>query len=147
VRTAPELPQAPQDTRDPAAFALLIRAHARLLRLAERLLGERTAAEDALQDAVLSAWRGYDHFRGDSQPAAWLHAIVVRSCITHHRRSGPTEPLDAIEESSRLWADAAYTVDPADAAIRASEVDTLNAAIAVLPVVYRGALLLHDMEG
>ncbi len=62
------------------SFAILIRHHSpRLLRLAERMLGDRDAAEDAVQDGVMSAWRRLGEFRGDASFGTWLHTIITRA--------------------------------------------------------------------
>ncbi len=65
---------------DEAALEALIRTHApRLLRLAYGILGEHQGAEDAVQDALIDAWKGLSNFRGDAARATWLHTITVRT--------------------------------------------------------------------
>ncbi|GAC1530349.1 MAG: RNA polymerase sigma factor RpoE [Acidimicrobiales bacterium] len=135
-----------QGDRD--AFATLIRRHSpRMLRLAERMLADREAAEDAVQDGVVSAWRNIGEFRGDAAFATWLHTIVARACLSQLRRAHRTESLDAITDADNRWADATYSVDPGDVVARASDAVTLGTALATLPASYRAALLLHDMDG
>ena len=60
-----------------------------LHRGAYRLLGNTADAEDAVQDALLSACKHFDQFRGDSQISTWLTAIVFNSArmrLRHRRR-------------------------------------------------------------
>jgi RNA polymerase sigma-70 factor (ECF subfamily) len=48
-----------------------------LYRYAHRLLGNQTDAEDAVQDALLAAYKHLDQFRGDAQLSTWLTTIVI----------------------------------------------------------------------
>src|SRR4051795_6340329 len=74
---------------DPDAFGELVRRHRdRLWAVAVRTLGDREEAADALQDALLSAFRAGRGaaFRGDAAPTTWLHRIVVNACLDRVRR-------------------------------------------------------------
>src|SRR5581483_3766200 len=71
-----------------ALEALYDRHHRVAMALAYRVLGDRAAAEDAVQDAFLAAWRraaSYDPARGE--PRRWLLAIVHHRCIDRRRRA------------------------------------------------------------
>src|SRR6266702_2073343 len=52
-----------------------------------RMLGSYADAEDALQDALLRAWRGLPRFEGRSSLRSWLYRIATNACldITRHR--------------------------------------------------------------
>lgn len=83
---------------DQAAFRRLVEAHARPLhRVCARLLGDAAAAEDALQDAFLAAWRGLEKFDGRSAFASWLHRIAVNAALMQLRQRRPEVSLDAPE--------------------------------------------------
>jgi RNA polymerase sigma-70 factor, ECF subfamily len=56
-----------------------------LLALAWRLLDTREAAEDALHDAMLKAFRSISRFRGDASLSTWLHRIVTNTCYDRLR--------------------------------------------------------------
>ena len=77
-------------------------------RCALRLLGNPSDAEDAVQDALLAAYRHIDQFRGQSQMATWLTAIV-RNCALMQLRKRPRQihlPLDeqmGEEEKYFVW--------------------------------------------
>ena len=58
-----------------------------MLKLAERLLGDRALAEDTVQDAFISAFRGLDKFEGRSSLKTWLHRIIVNAALTKLRQS------------------------------------------------------------
>src|SRR6059058_4715442 len=60
-----------------------------------RMLGSAPDAEDALQDALLSAWRGLRGFEGRSSLRSWLYKIVTNACLKAiERRSKRVLPLD-----------------------------------------------------
>ena len=58
----------------------------RLYRVAYRIAGNREDAEDALQDAYVSAYRSRDSFRGDSALGTWLYRITVNSTLRYIRK-------------------------------------------------------------
>jgi RNA polymerase sigma-70 factor (ECF subfamily) len=126
---------------DPDAFDRLVRRHQdRLWAVALRTLGDREEAADALQDALLSAYRGAARFRGDAAVTTWLHRIVVNACLDRARRRAvrPTVPLPD-----------AGPGEPA-AADRTGERDTrlaVHDAMRRLPTEQRAALVLVDLHG
>ncbi|MEP6665312.1 MAG: RNA polymerase sigma factor SigM [Nocardioidaceae bacterium] len=130
---------------DPQAFNELVRRHRdRLWAVALRTTGDPEEAADALQDALISAFRRAETFRGDAQVTTWLHRIVVNACLDRLRRrqTRPTEPLPEDEErSTRL-----STADPDPAEDSERRTDVL-AALARIGHHQRAALVLVDMEG
>jgi RNA polymerase sigma-70 factor (ECF subfamily) len=81
------------------ALSALYQRHGGIaLALAERMLGTRDAAEDAVQDAFVSLWRNAATYRPDgAAPRSWLLAIVRNRCIDELRRragSAARVPLD-----------------------------------------------------
>ncbi len=122
---------------DPYAFGVLVTRHRdRLWAVALRTLGDREEAADALQDALMSAYRGAARFRGESAVTTWLHRIVVNACLDRMRRRAvrPTVPLP----------------DDAAAPARVADVDTaldVAAALDTLVPEQRVALVLVDMHG
>ncbi|MGH3646918.1 MAG: RNA polymerase sigma factor SigM [Micromonosporaceae bacterium] len=126
---------------DPDAFNQLVRRHQdRLWAVALRTLGDREEAADALQDALLSAYRAAARFRGDAAVTTWLHRIVVNACLDRMRRRAvrPTVPLP--EEGAHEPA----TPD------RTSERDTklvVHHALGQLSAEQRAALVLVDLHG
>jgi RNA polymerase sigma-70 factor (ECF subfamily) len=126
---------------DPDAFGELVRRHRdRLWAVAVRTLGDREEAADALQDALLSAFRAGRGaaFRGDAAPTTWLHRIVVNACLDRVRRRAarPTDPLPERDVPAR--GDAVGS--------RLTGID-VEAALRTLPVEQRSALVLVDMYG
>jgi len=88
--------------RDDGALAALYDRHGRVAYgLAYRILGERGAAEDAVQEAFLSVWRHADRFTPERGSArAWLLTIVHHAAIDRRRGRRKRElgdvPLDAV---------------------------------------------------
>lgn len=82
---------------DRQAFAELYRRHRlQLHRVARRSSRTAEDADDAVQEAMLSAHRSARSFRHDSTVASWLHRIVVNACLDRGRRNGCTTiELDA----------------------------------------------------
>jgi len=122
---------------DPHAFGQLVRRHQdRLWAVALRTLGDREEAADALQDALISAYRSADRFRGESAVTTWLHRIVVNACLDRIRRRAarPTVPL----------------VETTPVPVPAVDSDTVldvRAALQRLPADQRAALVLVEVQG
>ena len=67
-------------------FAAVVRRETgRLLAIAHSILDDAGAAEDAVQDALLLAWRSWDALRDPARRQAWLVRICVRRCLRLRR--------------------------------------------------------------
>jgi RNA polymerase sigma-70 factor (ECF subfamily) len=131
---------------DPQAFAEIVRRHRdRLWAVALRTIGDREEAADAVQDALLSAYKGAERFRGDSAVTTWLHRIVVNSCLDRIRRrqAHPTVPLPDGNRSD----DRPSGVEPAAPATDHDTALVVRQALAALPVDQRAAIVLVDVQG
>ena len=125
---------------DRDAFAELVRHHQdRLWRVALRTLGDPDDAADAVQDALVSAYRAAASYRGDAAVTTWLHRIVVNACLdlVRRRSARPTAPLD--ETVTGLAA--------ADALTPRETAQQVLAALRTLPVEQAAAVVLVDVEG
>ena len=90
---------------DAQAFRCLVEQHARPLhRVCQRVLGDAAAAEDALQDALLSAWRGLERFDGRSAFGSWLHRIALNAALTQLRQRRPEVSLDVGDDDDEAHA-------------------------------------------
>ena len=132
---------------DPDAFGELVRRHRdRLWAVALRTLGDREEAADAVQDALVSAFRAAHTFRGQSAVTTWLHRITVNACLDRARKAASrrTSPVDDTERLEQL-------LEPHESAEAPAERHDLHrellAALARLPVDQRAALVLVDMQG
>ena len=128
---------------DPDAFGELFARHRdRLWAVAVRTLNDPEDAADALQDAMISAFRRAGSFRGESAVTTWLHRIVVNACLDRMRRRAARPEL--AEGDERLLDTMARTTgdDPSDNTDVAVEV---TAALRHLPHDQQVALVLVDM--
>jgi len=89
---------------DSHALSSLYQRHGGVaLALAERMLGTRDAAEDAVQDAFVSLWRNAANYRASgAAPRTWLLAIVRNRCIDELRRRAGSAPRLALDEAQPL---------------------------------------------
>jgi RNA polymerase sigma-70 factor (ECF subfamily) len=128
---------------DADAFGELFRRHRdRLWAVALRTLGNPDDAADALQDAMVSAFRRAASYRGEAAVTTWLHRVVVNACLDRVRREAvrATDPLPEGDHSDRLGA------QRDDIAVHQQGLD-VAAALATLPYEQRASLVLVDMEG
>ncbi len=139
---------------DPEAFAALFGRHRdRLWAVAVRTTGNPEDAADALQDALISAFRRAESFRGDSAVTTWLHRIVVNACLDRLRRAKvrAADPLpDDLEQRvarGSVLADAGSASDPEAQALAGDRRRRVLAALEELPPEQKAALVLVDMEG
>lgn len=135
---------------DPEAFRRIVETHSQpLWRATVRILGDPAAAEDAVQDAFLRAWRALDRFDEGSELATWLYRIAINAAIDHRRARQRREPFSgAIPEDFDGQPRAASTeADPHRTAVWRDLVDQAQQAIAALPETERTAILLRHFEG
>jgi RNA polymerase sigma-70 factor, ECF subfamily len=72
---------------DQAAFMDLVRSHGdRLFTIAQRVLRDVDRAEDALQDALVIAWRDLPRLRDPDRFDAWMHRVLTNVCIAEATR-------------------------------------------------------------
>jgi RNA polymerase sigma-70 factor (ECF subfamily) len=123
-----------------------------------RMLGSAADAEDAVQDAYLRAWRGFDRFEGRSSPRTWLYQIATNVCLRlleqRGRRALPAD-LGAAESDWQASARPApaetqwlgpLPTDPADAVGARQQVRlAFVAALHHLPARQRAVLILRDV--
>jgi RNA polymerase sigma-70 factor (ECF subfamily) len=130
---------------DADAFGILFRRNSgRLWAVALRITCDPEDAADALQEAMISAFRRAGDFRAESAVTTWLHRIVVNASLDLLRRraarsvawSGDPDELPAGEPAQQL--DSAAATD--------SRLD-VDAALRMLPPPQRAALVLVDMLG
>lgn len=152
---------------DAEAFGTLFARHRdRLWAVALRTTGDPEEAADALQDALIAAFRRAGSYRGDAAVTTWLHRVVVNACLDRlrRRRVRMAEPLpddNALEPQRRRTGSAspsaspvesnvdprATVIDPADFAVDHERRAAVLAALQTLPLDQRAALVLVDMEG
>jgi len=155
-------------TGDDAAFARLVEPLRRELHAhCYGMLGSAHDADDALQDALVKAWRGLARFEGRSSVRSWLYSVTTNACLDAVRRRGTRAlPVDLGPSNERAVVDAAPRTDVAwlgpypdnavpdgplgpDARYEQREAVELAfvAALQHLPGNQRAALLLFEVLG
>lgn len=139
---------------DSRAFAALVsRYEDRIFRLAKSVCaGLPAEAEDVYQETFITAYKKLGAFRGESDLGTWLYRIAANLCFMRHRKKKrePFVPLldlphdheDGARHQFRDW-----EPTPDEAAGKKELVDQVAKALAALPVEYRLAVTLRDIEG
>jgi RNA polymerase sigma-70 factor (TIGR02960 family) len=142
------------DVLDEARFTELSERHRRELQVhSYRMLGNLEQAEDAVQEALLRAWKGRASFDGGPGARAWLYRIVTTTCFdilrTAQRRGEQVESIADVpwlQPCPDALLDAAG--EPEGTAIRRETVELAYlAVIQLLPARQRAVLLLRDVQG
>lgn len=126
---------------DARAFETILRHYDRRLRIvADRILQDRQAMDDAMQEVAIKALRGLPSYRGDAPLGAWLCRIATTTCVDHLRRRRPEDPTapDELPEQVTSWSDQADQI---------GDRQLLAAALLALPVDQRVAVILVDQFG
>ena len=116
--------------------------------LARWLTGDAVVAEDAVQEASLRALRAFDSLSGPN-PKAWFMAVVRNVCIDWLRGGKRRDREQAYDEELHggITHDARESPEsPEVLAIRASDAQQVHAAIAALPLEFREAIVLRELE-
>lgn len=129
---------------DLQAFEHLVFRHRdRLWAVALRTTGDPEEAADALQDALISAFRRAEQFRGEAAVTTWLHRIVVNAALDRlrRRRIRQADPLPDDDSGALESFTSSEAIDQLELRME------IVRALAQLPEDQRAAVLLVDVEG
>jgi len=138
---------------DEVAYEQMVRTYGgRLLAVARGLLRHEQDAQDCVQSAYISAFKGLPAFNGGCQFSTWLHRIVVNAALMRLRtRRKPEESIEPLLPT--YLDDGHHTEDFGGWASRADRLleqkearSMVRAAIGQLPESYRTVLILRDIE-
>jgi RNA polymerase sigma-70 factor (ECF subfamily) len=137
--------------RDVHAFEELMRRHnRRMFRTARAILRSDADAEDAVQDAYISAWRAIGGFRGDARLSTWLTRRVVDEAYARLRKAGRAQVVSltaaGVEEEQEAAMGESSTEAPDVAAQRTELRRLLERHIDALPEQFRTVFMLRDVE-
>jgi RNA polymerase sigma-70 factor (ECF subfamily) len=150
-----ELVEALRREEPDAADRLVERYGDRVYRLAMRITGLNEDAEEAAQDALWTAARKIQMFKGESAFGSWIYRITANAAYqklrTRRQKSAEIamdDVLPSLDGDGRHFEpmdDWSNRVD--EQALQGELRDVLQRAIDGLPADYRTALVLHDVEG
>lgn len=126
---------------DTAAERALYERHVdRIFRLAYRMAGDATQAEDLTQDAFIRAFDRLADYRGDAPFGAWLHRVAVSVILSALRKRKRVQSIESLRDD----------LEPLGAAAPAADHDLkrrLATAVDGLDDPHRMVFVMHDMEG
>lgn len=113
--------------------------------LTYRILGNHADAEEAAQDAFLSAYRNFHRFRGDAKVTTWLYRIATNAALMKLRK----------DRSKRTLTDTGYedmdlvspTQGPEDLALNSEFRERLQDGLEMLQANLKAAVVLRDVQG
>ena len=134
---------------DQSAFEQLVRLYEkRVLALTTRMCKNPADAEEAAQEAFLSAWQGLPFFRGDASFSTWLYRLASNACVDLLRREGRHQsaagPSLNDEEVQLEVPDTAPS--PQEQAERSELRQQIEAGLQALTPDHRQVLLLREMH-
>jgi RNA polymerase sigma-70 factor (ECF subfamily) len=137
----------------PAALAQVLETDGdRLYRLALRVTRDPGLAEDAVQEAFVSALKGVSTFRGEARLSTWLHRIVYTKAIDLLRRRSRERPFDNDseelgDEDVRLGHGPSWARPPDELLASAETKAALDEAMSSLTPLQRAVFELRELEG
>jgi len=114
--------------------------------VAFRMLRNAEDAEDAVQEAYISAFKALSNFKGQSKLSTWLYRIVVNACLMKIRKDKSRSKYI----SENLFDDALVydqKNDPEDAAVNSELRSTLENGLDLLSADLRAVVVLRDIQG
>ena len=134
---------------DQSAFEQLVRLYEkRVLALTTRMCKNPADAEEAAQEAFLSAWQGLPFFRGDASFSTWLYRLASNACVDllrrERRRQSAAGPSLNDEEARLEVPDTAPS--PQEQAERSELRQQIEAGLQALTPDHRQVLLLREMH-
>ncbi len=114
--------------------------------VAYRMLHNVEDAEDAVQEAFISAYRAFPRFKGESKVSTWLYRIVVNSCLMKIRKE-KSRAKYMIQTGYNDDIAHDWTADPEQAAISEELRDVVESELAKLTPELRATVVMRDVQG
>ncbi len=138
---------------DKRAFDVLVSKYQRrLMRLVSRLVHDPAEAEDVVQETFIKAYRALRHFRGEAAFYTWLYRIGINTAknylVTQGRRAVTSSDADAEQAESFDDGNKLRDNNTPESVLASKQIAaTVNAAMDVLPIELRTAIVLREIEG
>ena len=132
---------------DPEAFEQLMAPLEQLVwRVCWHYTGNREAAEDCGQEAMIRIWRNLERYRGECALESWVYRIAANCCMDWLRKKkrDKSVSMEPLQEQGFDPADSAPGTE--EQAVARDEHERLREAIAVLPEDQREALIMTQLE-
>lgn len=135
------------------AFDMLVSKYQRrLMRLVSRLIHDPAEAEDVVQETFIKAYRALRHFRGEAAFYTWLYRIGINTAKNYLLVQGRRTPAsgDVDVEQAESFEDGGKLRDnntPESVLASKQIAATVNAAMELLPIELRTAIILREIEG
>ena len=131
---------------DQAAFGELVQQYQkRVFALAVRMCPTPELAEEAAQEAFLSAWQGLPFFRGDSAFSTWLYRLASNACVDLLRKEGRHQGPSLDDEA--VSAEVPDTRPTPEAAAEQKELRAqIEAGLRTLSPEHREVLILREIQ-
>jgi RNA polymerase sigma-70 factor, ECF subfamily len=124
---------------------IMRRYNQRLFRVIRSIVGEDHEAEDAVQEAYLSAYSHLGQFSGQAQFSTWLTRIAINEALARRRKRARGRALGFKEEDETM-SQSTSARSPEDEASQREMSQMLEAAIDELPAIYRIVFVMREME-
>jgi RNA polymerase sigma-70 factor, ECF subfamily len=132
---------------DTPAYELLVRRYnQRVYRIIRSILHDDSEAEDVMQEAYVRAYQHLAEFEGRSSFSTWLGRIAIHEAIARSERSRRFEPIESSTDSTVGMVVRDHGMSPEQKAAISEARSLLEQAILALPVQYRTALVLRDVD-
>ena len=133
---------------DPEAFEQLLTPLEQMIwRVCWHYTGDREAASDCGQDAMVRIWQGLSKYRGDCAFETWVYRVAANCCMDWLRKKkrDRSESIEPLKEQGFDPADPKAGTE--DQVVAADEHARLREGIAQLPEEQREALVMTQLEG
>jgi len=136
-----------------AAFDWLVtHYHAPVFNLILGMLGDCNDAADGTQEVFLKAFKGIRHFRQGSSLKTWLYRIAIREALNHRRWFKRHLQKNVSIDAEPAEGHAKFEIEDLHATpfdqLASQEIQAVvHGALAEIPDVFRGAVILRDLEG
>ena len=129
-------------------FEVLVFPHLdRLVAFAARQIGNNADAEDAVQEACIRAWQGFDQLRDEGRVRSWLYQILRTTVFDLREREGRRQRLAPMEPLAHDDVPMGEEAGPLEHLIRALSREQIDRLLEAIPAEFALAIQLHDLEG
>lgn len=142
----------PSDLPAAQAIPRLLEEHGnKIYRLGLRICEGPSDAEDLVQETFLRAFRSWERFEGRAEASSWLYTIALRLCRRmHRRRAGEPARMESLAEllpspDEAVPAPPDNGGDPLEEQLRREARESVQKALATLPLDFRLPLMLKDL--